>query len=55
MTVINNAQAAHLEGLGDVATVARAKGEIFEGLPADGIAVINADDAACADVAPDGW
>lgn len=48
VTVINNAQAAHLEGLGDVATVARAKGEIFEGLPADGIAVINADDAHAA-------
>lgn len=48
VTVINNAQAAHLEGLGDVTTVARAKGEIFEGLPADGIAVINADDAHAA-------
>jgi UDP-N-acetylmuramoyl-tripeptide--D-alanyl-D-alanine ligase len=45
VAVINNAQEAHLEGLGDVAAVARAKGEIFDGLPKDGIAVINADDA----------
>jgi UDP-N-acetylmuramoyl-tripeptide--D-alanyl-D-alanine ligase len=44
VALINNAHEAHLEGLGDVATVARAKGEIFEGLPPVGIAVINADD-----------
>ena len=29
---------AHLEGVGDVAGVARAKAEIFSGLPQDGIA-----------------
>ncbi len=44
VALINNAQEAHLEGLGDIAAVARAKGELFEGLAADGIAVINNDD-----------
>lgn len=45
VALINNAQAAHLEGLGSVEAVARAKGEIFEGLASEGIAAINADDA----------
>ena len=44
VALINNAAAAHLEGLGSVENVARAKGEIFAGLAADGIALINADD-----------
>ncbi len=44
VAVVNNAQRAHLAGLGSVAEVARAKGEIFVGLAADGVAVINADD-----------
>jgi UDP-N-acetylmuramoyl-tripeptide--D-alanyl-D-alanine ligase len=44
IALINNAAAAHLAGLGSVAAVARAKGEIFSGLDADGIAVLNADD-----------
>jgi UDP-N-acetylmuramoyl-tripeptide--D-alanyl-D-alanine ligase len=42
--VVNNAQRAHLEGLGSVEAVARAKGEIFAGLGDAGIAAINADD-----------
>lgn len=42
--VITNAGPAHLEGFGSVAGVARGKGELFEGLADDGIAVINADD-----------
>lgn len=42
--VVNNAQAAHLAGLGSVEAVARAKGEIFAGLGPDGIAAVNADD-----------
>ncbi|AEX53612.1 UDP-N-acetylmuramoyl-tripeptide--D-alanyl-D-alanine ligase [Rahnella aquatilis] len=41
--LVNNLSAAHLEGFGSLAGVARAKGEIFEGLPENGIAVINAD------------
>ena len=44
VAVVNNAQRAHLLGLGSVADVARAKGEIFLGLDDDGVAVINADD-----------
>lgn len=45
VALVNNALRAHLEGLGNVEAVARAKGEIFAGLKDDGIAVINADDA----------
>ncbi len=44
VALVNNAQRAHLAGLGGVAEVARAKGEIFEGLREGGTAVINADD-----------
>ena len=44
VALITNAGAAHIEGLGSVAAVARAKAEIFEGLDPHGIAVINADD-----------
>jgi len=45
VALVNNAQRAHLEGLGSVQDVALAKGEIFAGLAADGVAVFNADDA----------
>ena len=45
VAVVNNAGSAHLAGLGSVEAVARAKGEVFSGLPDNGIAVINADDA----------
>ena len=44
VAVLNNAGAAHLEGFGDIAGVAQAKGEIFAGLTEGGVAVINADD-----------
>ena len=44
VAIINNASGAHLAGLGSVEAVARAKGEIFAGLPVDSSAVINADD-----------
>ncbi|HBS25621.1 MAG TPA: UDP-N-acetylmuramoyl-tripeptide--D-alanyl-D-alanine ligase, partial [Gammaproteobacteria bacterium] len=44
IALITNAGPAHLEGFGSVAGVAKAKAEIFDGLVADGIAVINADD-----------
>jgi UDP-N-acetylmuramoyl-tripeptide--D-alanyl-D-alanine ligase len=44
VALVNNAQRAHLAGLGGVAEVARAKGEIFDGLGEGGTAVINADD-----------
>lgn len=42
--VINNAGPAHLEGMGDVAGVARTKGELISELPEDGLAIFNGDD-----------
>ena len=45
IAVITNAGAAHIEGLGSVEVVARAKAEIMHGLDQHGTAVINADDA----------
>ena len=45
VALITNAQRAHLEGMGDMDEVAREKGSIFGGLTADGVAVVNADDA----------
>jgi UDP-N-acetylmuramoyl-tripeptide--D-alanyl-D-alanine ligase len=45
VALITNAGRAHLEGFGSLEGVARAKGEIYEGLPAHGgTAVINLDD-----------
>jgi len=44
VALITNASGAHLEGLGSVEAVARAKGEIFAGLAHTGTAIINADD-----------
>ncbi|MDP3268199.1 MAG: UDP-N-acetylmuramoyl-tripeptide--D-alanyl-D-alanine ligase [Legionella sp.] len=45
VTLINNIGPAHVEGFGSIDGVARAKGEIYQGLSPDGIAVINDDDA----------
>ncbi len=45
VALVNNAQRAHLAGLGSIEAVARAKGEIFEGLGPRGVGIINADDA----------
>lgn len=45
VAVVNNAGIAHIGEVGSREGIARAKGEIFEGLGRDGIAVINADDA----------
>jgi len=45
VAIVTNAAGAHLEGFGSLDTVAKTKGEIFENLPANGIAIINADDA----------
>lgn len=42
--LINNIGTAHLEGFGGREGIAKAKGEIFSGLVANGVAVINADD-----------
>ncbi|WP_333501401.1 UDP-N-acetylmuramoyl-tripeptide--D-alanyl-D-alanine ligase [Kluyvera genomosp. 2] len=41
--LVNNLAAAHLEGFGSLAGVAKAKGEIFTGLSENGIAILNAD------------
>lgn len=43
VALINNLAAAHLEGFGSLDGVAKAKGEIFEGLDDNGVAIINAD------------
>jgi UDP-N-acetylmuramoyl-tripeptide--D-alanyl-D-alanine ligase len=48
VALVNNAAGAHLQGLGTLENVARAKGEIFSGLAGTGTAVINADDAHAA-------
>lgn len=45
VAVITNAAATHIEGFGDLQGVVRTKGEIIDGLPADGVIVLNADDA----------
>lgn len=45
VALITNAGQAHLEGFGSLEGVARAKGEIYSGLPAGGVAVVNVDDA----------
>jgi len=45
VALINNAGSAHIGELGSVDAIARAKGEIFEGLEETGTAIINSDDA----------
>jgi UDP-N-acetylmuramoyl-tripeptide--D-alanyl-D-alanine ligase len=42
--VVLNVGSAHLGEFGDRDTIARAKGELVEALPPDGIAILNADD-----------
>jgi UDP-N-acetylmuramoyl-tripeptide--D-alanyl-D-alanine ligase len=42
--LVTNGGAAHLEGFGSLDGVAAGKGELFAGLPLDGVAVVNADD-----------
>ena len=44
VAIITNAASAHLEGFGSLDGVAKAKGEIYSGLKANGVAVINIDD-----------
>lgn len=44
-SVVNNVAPAHLERMGSLLGVADTKAAIYDALPADGVAVINADDA----------
>jgi len=44
VAVITNAGPAHLEGFGSIKAVAEAKGEIYQGLTEQGVAVVNLDD-----------
>ncbi|MCF7355119.1 UDP-N-acetylmuramoyl-tripeptide--D-alanyl-D-alanine ligase [Vibrio sp. CK2-1] len=43
IALVNNVAAAHLEGFGSIDGVAKAKGEIYQGLSAGGDAVVNLD------------
>ena len=45
VALVNNIAAAHIERLGSLHGIAETKGAIYEALPDDGIAVVNADDA----------
>ena len=45
VALVNNAQREHLEFMGSVEEVAVENAAVYQALPADGIAVINADDA----------
>ena len=54
IAVITNIGSGHLEGVGSIEGVARAKKEILEGLKADGTFVVNADDPYTREMAK-GW
>ena len=43
VAILNNVAEAHLEGFGDIFGVVQAKGEIFTGLQANGLAIVNGD------------
>jgi UDP-N-acetylmuramoyl-tripeptide--D-alanyl-D-alanine ligase len=43
--VVTSVREVHLSRIGSIEAVERAKGELIEALPADGVAVLNADDA----------
>ncbi len=48
VAIITNASAAHLQGMGSLEWVVKTKGEMLDFLPPAGVAVLNADDPACA-------
>ncbi|AEX20910.1 UDP-N-acetylmuramoyl-tripeptide--D-alanyl-D-alanine ligase [Vibrio sp. EJY3] len=43
IALVNNVAAAHLEGFGSIEGVKQAKGEIYQGLSAGGVAIVNLD------------
>lgn len=43
VALVNNVAAAHLEGFGSMDGVKQAKGEIYQGLPSGGVAIVNLD------------
>ena len=45
VALVNNVAPAHMERMGSLFGIAETKGAIYEALPDDGVAVINADDA----------
>ena len=45
VALVNNIMPAHLERMGSLLGIAETKGAIYEALPDDGVAVVNADDA----------
>ncbi|MDD5296674.1 MAG: UDP-N-acetylmuramoyl-tripeptide--D-alanyl-D-alanine ligase [Rhodocyclaceae bacterium] len=48
VALVNNAQRAHLAGMGGLAEVAEEKGAIYGGLGPEGVAVVNGGDPYCA-------
>jgi UDP-N-acetylmuramoyl-tripeptide--D-alanyl-D-alanine ligase len=48
VALVNNAQREHLEFMGSVEEVAAENAAVYEALPADGVAVVNADDGHAA-------
>ncbi|MFN2643905.1 MAG: UDP-N-acetylmuramoyl-tripeptide--D-alanyl-D-alanine ligase [Burkholderiales bacterium] len=48
IALVNNAQREHLEFMGSVEEVAAENASVYDGLPPDGTAVVNADDAQAA-------
>lgn len=44
IAVLTNVMAVHIEGFGSIEGIAKTKGEIFENLPEDGVAIVNQDE-----------
>lgn len=44
IALVTNVSAAHLEGFGSVRNIAHEKSQIYRGVPADGVAIVPADD-----------
>ena len=45
VALVNNVMPAHMERMGSLLGIAETKGAVYEALPDDGVAVVNADDA----------